>query len=112
MLFQADENGSISFMLNLWSVVICCHLRSYDLNLGLERFIHHFTIFMMVPNPFVFLPLYLYPYNITSWSSITSSIAAHPHLDFHVIIAPNLANIFPDKNVIIPFCCSPLFATF
>ncbi|KAE8453724.1 hypothetical protein EG329_009235 [Mollisiaceae sp. DMI_Dod_QoI] len=52
----------------------------------------------MVLSPFVFLPLYLYPYNLTSWSNITSSIAAHPQLNFHVVIAPNLINIFPDSN--------------
>ncbi|KUJ20598.1 uncharacterized protein LY89DRAFT_779344 [Mollisia scopiformis] len=52
----------------------------------------------MVLSPFVFLPLYLYPYNISSWSNITTSIAEHPDLNFHVVIAPNLANVFPDKN--------------
>ncbi|CZR61097.1 uncharacterized protein PAC_10993 [Phialocephala subalpina] len=52
----------------------------------------------MVLNPFVFLPLYLYPYNVTSWSNITTSIAAHPQLNFHIIIAPNLINVLPDLN--------------
>lgn len=52
----------------------------------------------MVNPAFVLLPLYLYPYNETSWSNITRSIAANPHLDFQIIVAPNLANVFPDKN--------------
>ncbi|KAL2067221.1 hypothetical protein VTL71DRAFT_1645 [Oculimacula yallundae] len=50
-------------------------------------------------NPaFILLPLYFYPYNETSWSDITASITALPQLDFHIIVAPNLANVFPDKN--------------
>ena len=52
----------------------------------------------MVNPAFVLLPLYLYPYNETSWSNITASITAHPNLNFQIIVAPNLANVFPDKN--------------
>ncbi|CZT00065.1 uncharacterized protein RAG0_08215 [Rhynchosporium agropyri] len=52
----------------------------------------------MVNPAFVLLPLYFYPYNKTSWSGITASITALPQLDFHIIVAPNLANVFPDKN--------------
>ncbi|KAH7330365.1 Spherulation-specific family 4 [Rhexocercosporidium sp. MPI-PUGE-AT-0058] len=52
----------------------------------------------MVNPAFVLLPLYLYPYNETSWSNITASITAHPDLNFQIIVAPNLANVFPDKN--------------
>ncbi|KAK0103014.1 hypothetical protein ONS95_000802 [Cadophora gregata] len=52
----------------------------------------------MVNPAFVLLPLYVYPYNETSWSNITASIIAHPNLNFQVIVAPNLANVFPDKN--------------
>ncbi|KAH6719284.1 Spherulation-specific family 4 [Leptodontidium sp. MPI-SDFR-AT-0119] len=52
----------------------------------------------MVNPAFVLLPLYLYPYNGTSWSNITTAITAHSHLNFQIIVAPNLANVFPDKN--------------
>jgi len=52
----------------------------------------------MVNPAFVLLPLYLYPYNDTSWSNITKSIAANPELNYQIIVAPNLENIFPDKN--------------
>ena len=52
----------------------------------------------MVNPAFVFLPLYLYPYNASSWGALTTAVAANPTLKFQVVIAPNLINIFPDKN--------------
>lgn len=52
----------------------------------------------MVKASFVFLPLYLYPYNTSSWSAIEASVSANPNLDFEIVIAPNLSNTFPDKN--------------
>jgi hypothetical protein len=52
----------------------------------------------MVSPAFVFLPLYLYPYNSSSWANITAAIAANPNLNFEVVVAPNLAYVYPDKN--------------
>ncbi|KAF5878295.1 putative spherulin 4-like cell surface protein [Botrytis fragariae] len=54
----------------------------------------------MVLPAFVFLPLYMYPYNSTSWSTLTTSIVANPELKFHVIVAPNLAFTDPDVNYV------------
>jgi Spherulation-specific family 4 len=52
----------------------------------------------MVNPAFVFLPLYLYPYNASSWSAITTAVAANPTLRFQVVVAPNLSNVYPDTN--------------
>jgi Spherulation-specific family 4 len=52
----------------------------------------------MVNPAFVFLPLYLYPYNASSWSAITTAVAANPTLRFQVVVAPNLSNVYPDVN--------------
>jgi hypothetical protein len=52
----------------------------------------------MVNPAFVFFPLYLYPYNASSWSAITTAVAANPTLKFQVVIAPNLSNVYPDAN--------------
>lgn len=52
----------------------------------------------MVNPAFVFLPLYLYPYNASSWSAITTAVAENPTLRFQVVVAPNLSNIYPDIN--------------
>ncbi|KAN0117757.1 Spherulation-specific family 4 [Hyaloscypha variabilis] len=52
----------------------------------------------MVNPAFVFLPLYLYPYNASSWSAVTTAVAANPSLRFQVVVAPNLSNIYPDVN--------------
>lgn len=52
----------------------------------------------MVNPAFVFLPLYLYPYNTSSWSAITAQVSANPGLEFQIVVSPNLANIFPDDN--------------
>ncbi|PQE27291.1 Spherulation-specific family 4 protein [Rutstroemia sp. NJR-2017a WRK4] len=54
----------------------------------------------MVLPAFVFLPLYLYPYNTTSWSTLTNSVAKNPNLSFNVVVAPNLAAAVPDANYI------------
>ncbi|KAK6615660.1 hypothetical protein H4I95_00812 [Botrytis cinerea] len=54
----------------------------------------------MVLPAFVFLPLYMYPYNSTSWSTLTTSIVANPDLKFHVVVAPNLAFTDPDVNYV------------
>ncbi|KAF7949663.1 uncharacterized protein EAE97_003172 [Botrytis byssoidea] len=54
----------------------------------------------MVLPAFVFLPLYMYPYNSTSWSTLTTSVVANPELKFHVIVAPNLAFTDPDINYV------------
>jgi hypothetical protein len=56
------------------------------------------TTVTMVNPAFVFLPLYLYPYNASSWVAITTAVAAFPTLKFQVVIAPNLSNIYPDLN--------------
>ncbi|TGO85979.1 hypothetical protein BPOR_0347g00110, partial [Botrytis porri] len=54
----------------------------------------------MVLPAFVLLPLYMYPYNSTSWSTLTTSIVANPELKFHVIVAPNLEFTDPDVNYV------------
>ncbi|CAD6448350.1 3bbb2d79-9f0f-4e99-aae2-4e1a3a4f5324 [Sclerotinia trifoliorum] len=54
----------------------------------------------MVLPAFVFLPLYMYPYNSTSWSTLTTSIVANPNLKFHVVVSPNLAFTDPDVNYV------------
>ena len=53
----------------------------------------------MVNSAFVFLPLYLYPSN-SSWDALTTSIAANPDLDFQIVIAPNLSDVYPDANYV------------
>jgi hypothetical protein len=52
----------------------------------------------MVNPAFVFLPLYLHPYNASSWSAVTTAVAANPTLHFQIVVAPNLSNIYPDIN--------------
>jgi len=52
----------------------------------------------MVNPAFVFLPLYLYPYNASSWVEITTAVAAFPTLKFQIVVAPNLSNLYPDIN--------------
>ncbi|KAI9650311.1 hypothetical protein NHQ30_000324 [Ciborinia camelliae] len=54
----------------------------------------------MVLPAFVFLPLYMYPYNLTSWSTLTTSVVANPDLKFHVVVSPNLAFTDPDANYV------------
>ncbi|APA06740.1 hypothetical protein SS1G_04664 [Sclerotinia sclerotiorum 1980 UF-70] len=54
----------------------------------------------MVLPAFVLLPLYMYPYNSTSWSTLTTSIVANPNLKFHVVVSPNLAFTDPDVNYV------------
>ncbi|KAA8576445.1 hypothetical protein MFRU_009g03000 [Monilinia fructicola] len=54
----------------------------------------------MVLPVFVFLPLYMYPYNSTSWSTLTTSIVSNPNLKFHVVVSPNLAFTDPDANYV------------
>lgn len=48
-------------------------------------------------NPFVLLPLYLYPSN-SSWDTLTSSIAVNADLEFQIIVAPSLSNALPDSD--------------
>lgn len=57
-------------------------------------------VFIMVLPAFVFLPLYMYPYNSTSWSTLITSVVANPKLDFNVIVSPNLAFMQPDANYV------------
>lgn len=52
----------------------------------------------MVSPTFVFLPLYLYPYNAISWSVITTALAAKSILKFQLVIALNVSNIYPDVS--------------
>jgi hypothetical protein len=52
----------------------------------------------MVNLTFLFLPLYLYPHNASSWSAITTDVAANPTLRFQVVVAPNVSNVYPDVN--------------
>jgi hypothetical protein len=59
---------------------------------------HQIIIVAMVKSSFVFLPLYLYPYNTSSWSAIEASVVANPNLDFEIVVAPNLANVYPDEH--------------
>ncbi|RAL63180.1 hypothetical protein DID88_004259 [Monilinia fructigena] len=54
----------------------------------------------MVLPVFVFLPLYMYPYNSTSWSTLTTSIVSNPNLKFHIVVSPNLAFTDPDSNYV------------
>ncbi|KAH8592464.1 Spherulation-specific family 4-domain-containing protein [Bisporella sp. PMI_857] len=53
----------------------------------------------MVNSAYVFLPLYIYPFN-QSWDAVTTAIAANPDLNFQIVISPHLANIYPDSNYI------------
>jgi hypothetical protein len=53
----------------------------------------------MVLPAFAFLPLYLYPTN-TSWLPLIASIAANPSLPFQIVVAPSLANTYPDINYV------------
>ncbi|QSZ28544.1 hypothetical protein DSL72_003042 [Monilinia vaccinii-corymbosi] len=54
----------------------------------------------MVLPLFVFLPLYMYPYNLTSWNTLTTSVVANPNVKFQIIVSPNLAFIEPDVNYV------------
>jgi len=53
----------------------------------------------MVNPAFLFLPLYIYPFN-QSWDAVISSIAANPGLNYQIVVSPYLANQYPDLNYI------------
>jgi len=54
----------------------------------------------MVSPAFVFLPLYIYPFN-QSWDAVTTAISSNPTLQFQIIVSPHLANIYPDANYVV-----------
>ncbi|RDL41762.1 Uncharacterized protein BP5553_01741 [Venustampulla echinocandica] len=50
-------------------------------------------------NPYIFLPLYLYPIN-SSWEGVIQSAVQYPDVNFQIVVAPNLVNVIPDQNYI------------
>jgi len=63
-----------------------------------------FIFFLPAHSLFILLPLYIYPgTSASAWSSVFSAVAAHPKVQFQIVVNPNSgpgAGKLPDSNYI------------